>query len=85
MKKITKSISVSINEEIDADVTLSLYEIKEFFESCEDNEKRELLLILGGSQPIKMVKESVMDELKIDLLIDSYNKYSLDELETRLK
>ena len=45
MKKITKSISVSINEEIDADVTLSLYEIKEFFESCEDNEKRELLLI----------------------------------------
>lgn len=84
-KSITKTIEVQVDEYVDADVTLRFDEIKSFFDECSNEEKAELCQILGLRTYSTFVGDTLIDQMKMELLHEAASKYSLEELEYRLK
>ena len=84
-KSIRKRIEVDVNETLDAEVSLNFYEMKQFFEECNNEEKAEICHELGIRTYATYAGDTVLDQIKNELLLEAAKKYSLEELEQRLK
>ena len=81
-KKIRKTISVEVDETVEADVTLSIHEIVEFIQECDDDEKKDILAALDLPTGIKL--STLDDVMKFDTLVELFHKYSQSELNSFL-
>jgi hypothetical protein len=82
--KITKEITIDVTETIDVDVTLRIEEIIQFFEGCNAKEKAQIKEALKITVS-DVLGESLLDSLKMELCRQAMEKYTLEELETKLK
>lgn len=87
-KKLTKRIQIEIElddgpEFQEQDFTLTIDEIIDFIGQCDNEEQKQILEALDASED-RIKIETIEDKLKYEILKDSFDKYSLHELERRL-
>ena len=86
-KKISQSICVQVNEEVETDIDLGVDEIVSFINECNANEKKEILnalqCISANTGDIEL--KTLDDILRFEVLSEAFKKYNIFELEERLK
>lgn len=83
-KHIHKYIDIDVDETFNVGVKLTLDNIKDFFDECNDSEKQELrsaLKLTGFASQ----GNTVIDSMKHELIREYFDKYSIEEWEARLK
>lgn len=81
---ITTEIDVEVRDIFTSSIKLGISEIKEFFESCTNEDKLELRAALKLTD-FSSYGKTLIDTMKFELVHEAMSKFSLDELEARLK
>lgn len=84
MSKIRANISIEVDETFDVDVKLGIDEMVQFFENCDPEDKVRIRKALKIG-PEEYGGKTLEDQLKISLCLEAMKKYTLEELETKLK
>lgn len=84
----TKTLYVDQNVDVEYDVEFS--DILELIESCNNDEKREILEIidnrsLGTTTEQQIICETLYDQEKLKVLKFAFEKYNLDQLIKKLE
>jgi len=84
MTKIKAKVEIEIDEYFEVDVKLGMDEMIQFFENCDQEDKVKIRAAL--KMPADNVYgKTLEDSLKIELCMAAIKKYTLEELETKLK
>lgn len=69
--------------DVDVDCDIEFDDLLELIESCDEYEKEEIREIIGSSDD-SLYANNLYDEMKVKLLKEAFNKFSLEELQEKL-
>lgn len=68
--------------DVDVDCDIEFDDLLELVESCDEYEKEEIRELIGSDD--SLYANNLYDEMKVKLLKEAFNKFSLEELQEKL-
>jgi DNA-directed RNA polymerase specialized sigma24 family protein len=78
-----KSKTLYVNQDIDCEYDIEFDDILDLIESCDEDELQEIRDVIGVKDEV-IIRKSLDDEQKSELLAAAFKKYSYQELQERL-